>query len=296
MPGIGIGIGIGIGHRPPDPKVTFDILENGLDFITEAVTVINSSSDHKRLKYAVIHLCSGVELILKEVLKNKDWRFLFQEIKEAKPELLQSGDFESISFMKSINRLESECKIRFNEDDKKTLIELRLKRNKIEHFKIDEKVSALKSLSAKILNFLIQFIHANINLTSISALSKKYIRTLPKELLKFNSFVTERNQIIKTKYDQKVKKNIIAIKCPDCLQKTLFIDSHMTCLFCNYSNSPDILSSEFNRTFNTASPTILTKCTNCSTNSLIESDEKIICLSCRNITEKQKQETIAPGL
>jgi hypothetical protein len=296
MPGIGIGIGIGIGHRPPPPKVKFDMFENGLDFINEAVKIINSSSDHRRLKYAVIHLCSGVELILKEVLKNKDWRFLFQELKEAKPELLQSGDFESVSFMKSINRLESECKIRFTDDDKKTLIELRLKRNKIEHFKVDEKVSALKSLSAKVLNFLIQFIHTNINQKSISALSKKYIRTLPKELLKFNSFVTERNQVIKKKYDQKVKQNIIAIKCPDCFQKTLFVDTHMTCLFCNYSNNPDILSSEYNRTFNPTSQTNLTKCANCSTNSLIESDDKIICLSCRKITENQKSETSAPGL
>lgn len=286
MPGIGVAISIGIGHRPPDPKVTFDLLENGLDFINEAVKLINSSSDHKRLKYAVLHLCSGVELIMKEVLKNKDWRFLFQEIKEAKPELLQSGDFESVSFKKSINRLESECKILINEDEKNTLIELRLKRNKIEHFKIDEKVSALKSLSAKILNFLIQFIYSNINLSNTSPLSKKYIRSLPKELLKFNSFVTQRNQQIRTKYNQKVKENFIAIKCPDCYQKTLFIDSQRTCLFCNYSNSPEILASEYNRTFHPTAQT-LAKCTNCSTNSLIESDENIICLSCNNIIEKQ---------
>lgn len=289
----GIGIRIGIGPGGAAPKVKFDMLENGLDFITEAVTIINSSSDHRRLKYAVIHLCSGVELVLKEVLKNKDWRFIFQEIKDAKAELLQSGDFDSVSFKKAINRLESECKIRFSEDDKKTLFELKLKRNKIEHFKIDEKVGALKSLSAKVLNFLIQFIHANINMTSTSALSKRYIRTLPKELSKFNSYVIERTQKIKSIYDQKFSDNILSIRCPNCLQKTIFIDSQMTCLFCNYTNSPDILSSEFNTTFN-APMTIQPMCQNCSTTSLIESEEKIICLSCRNITEKQKQETIVP--
>jgi hypothetical protein len=294
MPGIGIRIGIGIGQTPPIPKVKFDMLENGLDFITEAVKIINSSTDHRRLKYAVIHLCSGVELVLKEVLKNKDWRFIFQEIREAKPELLQSGDFESVSFIKAINRLESECKVKFTEEDKKILIDLRLKRNRIEHFKVDEKVSALKSLSAKVLDFLIQFIGSNINVTQISALSSKYIRSLPKELTKFNSFVTERNQRIKTKYDQKVNEGLIPIKCPNCLQKTLFVDSSLICLFCNYTNSAEILSSEFNSTFNNTLMTPLPKCTKCSTNSVIESDEKIICLACRLITDKQKQEAISP--
>lgn len=291
MPGIGIGIGIGFGHVPPVPKVKFDMLENGLDFITEAIRIINSSNEHIRLKYAVLHLCSGVELVIKEVLKNKDWRYLFQEVKEAKPDLLQSGDFESVSFKKAISRLESECKVKIAEEDKKILIDLRLKRNKIEHFKVDEKVSALKSLSAKVLDFLIIFIESNINNTEVTALSKKYIRSLPKELAKFNSFVTERNQRIKSEYDQMVSEGLITIKCPNCLQKTLFIDSKLTCLFCNYTNSPEILSSEFNRTFNNADLTLIPKCTNCSVNSVIEFDDKNICLSCRQIADIQKQVT-----
>jgi hypothetical protein len=295
MPGIGIGIGIAFNHSSPPPKVKFDMLENGLDFLMEAVKTINSSSDHKRLKYAVIHLCSGVELIFKEVLKNKDWHLLFQEMKEAKPELLQSGDFESVSFNKMITRLESECKIVFNDEDKKILKELRLKRNKIEHFKIDESVSALKSLSAKVLNFLVQFIHNNINVTNISPISKKYIRSIPKELTKFNSYVAERNQKIKEIFDQKIKDNINVIKCPDCLQKALFLDSNLECLFCNYSNTPEIISSEFNRTFNSLSTSDITKCNKCSSTSIIESDEKIICLSCFDITEKAKKEISEQG-
>ena len=63
MPGIGIGIGIGIGRVPPiPPEVKFDLLENGLDFITEAIETIKANKNHRRLKYSVIHLCSGVEL------------------------------------------------------------------------------------------------------------------------------------------------------------------------------------------------------------------------------------------
>lgn len=183
MPGIGIGIGISIGRVPPiPPEVKFDLLENGLDFIIEAIETIKADKDHRKLKYSVIHLSSGVELIFKDVLRNKDWRLLFQEKSEATVARLQSGDFESVRYNKLIARLESECKIKFSGEDKKNLEELRIRRNKIEHFRLHEKVSVVKSISSKVLNIIITFIDQNIDLTEVSSLSKKYIRNLPREL------------------------------------------------------------------------------------------------------------------
>jgi hypothetical protein len=196
MPGIGIGIGIGIGNRPPEPNVKFDMLENGLDFITEAIESINTSAKHRMLKYAVIHLSAGVELIFKEALRNVDWRYIFQEIRDAKPELLQSGDFKSVTLNKAIQRLESDCKVKFTDEEKKILDDFRLIRNRIEHFKFDEKVRTLRNLSAKVLNLLIQFINTYIIIDNVSNLSRKYIKNLPVELGKFGSYVSEYNQRI----------------------------------------------------------------------------------------------------
>lgn len=281
---IGIGIGLRVGRSIAIPKVKFDLLENGLDFVTEAIVAINTTSNNKRLKYSVIHLCSGIELIFKEVLRNKDWRLIFQEPKEAKPELLQSGDFESVKFKKLIGRLESDCKVIFSVDDKKLLDELRLKRNKIEHFKVDEKVSAIKSLCSQILNLLIQFIDHNIDLTNVTPTSIRYINNLPKELAKFNSFLSVRNQIIKPKFDKKIADGLIAMKCPNCLQKTLFNDPHLKCLFCNYTNTPEFLASEINRTFNGDQILTIKYCSKCADSTLIKSDDNIICLTCNNIT------------
>lgn len=280
---IGIGIGIRIGNHPPIPKVRFDLLENGLDFITEAVVAINATSNNKKLKYSIIHLCSGVELIFKEVIRNKDWRLLFQEPKEAKLEHLQSGDFESVKFNKLIARLECECKIKFSEDDKKLLDELRIKRNKIEHFKMDEKVSAIKSLCSKTLNFLIFFIDQNIDIIKVSPTSRRYIQTLPKELAKFNSFVSMRNELIKTRFSKKVSEGYILMRCPNCLQQALFNDAHLKCLFCNYTDTPVNLTREINRTFNGDNPTLTKICNHCSTSTLVKCDDKIVCLTCKNI-------------
>jgi hypothetical protein len=106
MPGIGNVIGIGF-HRPIPSKVKFELLENGLDYISEALQSINANSNHKRLKYSIIHLCAGMELIIKEVLIKKDWQLIFYEPSKASEELLQIGDFESATFYQAINRLES---------------------------------------------------------------------------------------------------------------------------------------------------------------------------------------------
>jgi hypothetical protein len=184
MPGIGIGIGIGINRVPHlPPEVKFDLLENGLDFINEAVEIIKADKDHRRLKYSVIHLCSGVELVLKEVVRNKDWRLLFQELSEATIPRLKTGDFDSVRYKRLIVRLEIECKIKFSEEEKKNLDELRIKRNKIEHFKVSERVSDIKKMSSKVLKIIIKFIDENIDIEKVSPLSKKYIHSLPRELV-----------------------------------------------------------------------------------------------------------------
>ena len=281
---IGISIGIRIGNNPPIPKVKFDLLENGLDFITEAVVAINTTANNKKLKYSIIHLCSGIELIFKEILRNKDWKLLFQEPNEAKLEQLQSGDFESVKFNKLIARLECECKVKFQDDDKKLLDELRIKRNKIEHFKMDEKVSAIKSICSKTLNLLIPFIDQNIDISKVSPAEKKYIHNLPKELAKFNSFVSIRNQLIQSRVDKKIADGITLLRCPNCLQKTLFNDTHLKCLFCNYTDTPVNLTAEINRTFNDNNSFATKTCIKCSSPTLVKSDDKIVCLTCKDLT------------
>jgi len=286
MPFIGIGISTA-NSTPPPPKVKFDLFENGLDFIAEAVDAINTPSTHKKLKYALINLCSGVELILKEVLRKKDWRLLFQEVNEATVEKLQSGDFESVTFNKSIARLESQCSVKFLEEDKKILNDLRVKRNKIEHFKVDETVNAIKSICSKVLSIIIHFIEQEIDLKEVSPLSKKYITDLPKELTKFNSYVLERNQKIKPKFDKKTAAGIIAVKCPNCYQNTLFVDSQLKCEFCSYNNPPEVLAIEINKSNEENQAIPPAKCNSCSSLSLIKHDTKTICLSCMQVIDSE---------
>lgn len=289
---IGIGIGIGFSRNIPPPKVKFDLLENGLDFITEAIETINASSNYKKLKYALIHLCSGVELIFKEILRNKDWRLIFQEPKDATAELLQSGNFESVSFKKAIIRLESNCNIKFSIEDLKILEDFRNKRNKIEHFKVDEQVSTIRGISSKVLIIIIQLIHQKIEIEKVSPLSRKFINNLPKELSKFNIYVAEQMKTIKTKQDENILKGLTLIKCPNCYQNTFFIDSKLKCLFCNYTNTPEIIATEICRVNNGDSTLSPLECNNCSSVTVIRTETKSICVKCRKIINNETTNAI----
>lgn len=290
MPGIGIGIGF---HRPLPPMVKFSLLENGLDFITEAIQSINAKSNHKRLKYSIIHLCAGMELIFKEVLIKKDWQLIFYEPSKASELLLQTGDFVSATFNQAIDRLVSNCHVKINQDDKKALLDLRMKRNRIEHFIIDESVNAIKSLCSNVLNFLITFIDQNIDLNKVSTTSKTFIDNLRKELPKFSAFVTERNQRINSKIEHKIAKGLTIIKCPRCFQKALLVDEDLKCLFCYFTSSPETIAIEYNKEFGNNNG-ISKNCGICNAPTIIDTEDKRVCLSCKSILVKVDSSQVKP--
>jgi hypothetical protein len=66
----------------------YTLLENGLDFVpsslehltaASATSAPENGSQKRHLKYALIHLGSGIELVFKERLRQEDWQLLFQE-------------------------------------------------------------------------------------------------------------------------------------------------------------------------------------------------------------------------
>jgi hypothetical protein len=67
-------------------EITFTPLENGLDFILRALEYLADDPTKRDLKYAVLHLHSGVELILKERLRREHWSLVFEKPEEASKE------------------------------------------------------------------------------------------------------------------------------------------------------------------------------------------------------------------
>lgn len=54
-------------------EITLDLLDNGIDYILEAVRplFLNRLESQHLLKYSILHLYSGIELLLKEKLRQE---------------------------------------------------------------------------------------------------------------------------------------------------------------------------------------------------------------------------------
>ena len=134
----------------PDFNFKMGILENGLDFILDAVDHFEKNSNHRDIKYGLLHLAAGVELILKAPLWKYDWKLVFSKPKHANINSLTTGDFHSVGLTECIKRLEEEGLYEFSEDQIIVLNALKFKRNRMEHFDIVDLTDAIISSSSKV--------------------------------------------------------------------------------------------------------------------------------------------------
>lgn len=218
-------------------NIQFDLLENGLDFVTSGLEHILSDNSPHQLKYAILHLSAGTELLLKEVLKNEHWSLIFENANSAKFDLLNTGEFKSVDFETLLIRLTNVCEIELSEKEKSILRQLKKLRNKIEHFEFNENVKAIKSLSSKVLCLILSFINSNFDFKSLSSTSQDYVERLREALAKFKEFANLRAAQIKSDLEL-AQKDFKIESCPLCRQSAFVLNEPLECLFCGYSDEP----------------------------------------------------------
>jgi hypothetical protein len=178
-------------------EIQFDLLENGLDFILSALDIIIEPKNDTQIKYSILHLSAGIELIIKERLRNEHWTLIFENINSANTSDLASGDFQSVNLENALIRLENICGVLISEKDKQYLRELRKRRNKIEHFAFKEIEPAIKSLVSKVLSTIFSFITESFDHGLLTGKSQEQIETLRKNSKQFTEFVELRLAQIK---------------------------------------------------------------------------------------------------
>src|SRR4051812_44192212 len=86
---------------PPAPDGFDKLVENGLDFLQRSLSEVK-----KNPKYSVIHFSSGIELLLKARLLHEHWSLVVVKPGEITKQQFLSGDFESVSPRKCMERIE----------------------------------------------------------------------------------------------------------------------------------------------------------------------------------------------
>jgi len=219
----------------------YTVLENGLDFVlmaTNNLMIINENSQddeaNKRLmKYALLHLSSGIELIFKHRLLQEHWTYVFADMNKAKKETLQSGEFKSADNETIIERLKNFCDIELTSEETKDLRNLRNRRNKAEHFNFREPILSIKSSIHKNISILIRVIAEHYNLDEFTDGENELfsqIKTLLRQSQEhYNDAIIIAQKEIK---QMGMEKNVTI--CPECEEDFLLRDDGVKCIFCSY--------------------------------------------------------------
>lgn len=224
--------------------IKFDLLENAFDFILSALDHIAKPKTKSDLKYAILHLCAGQELVLKERLRREHWSLLFEDVNKANIRDFESGNFTSMSFKTCIERLKGICKISFLGKDERYLFNLRERRNRLEHFGIVDSAEALTGSAAYVLSVLLGFISNELSPNDFSDTEAHLLKKIRSKLGDFQRFVEKQLRQIEPDLKRAQKESYV-VPCPACYANTLALGDRPSCLFCGYSTEPEVAADEW---------------------------------------------------
>ena len=218
--------------------VQYEPLENGLDYLESVVENLQGSPTHRKLKYAVLHLAAGVEVLLKARLLNEDWRLVFRDVDGADEDALAAGTFRSVGIYEAIRRLRH-AGVRIEEDNKRAVIRSYQRRNALQHFGLSDSAEAIKSSGAATLDFLVSFIGAEL-LPEDPDVVLPVLESIKSGLQEIEGFVEVRLAGLKPHLDALE----VVVTCPSCAQPT-FVPGICDCRFCFYSSSGQEAAEEY---------------------------------------------------
>jgi hypothetical protein len=221
---------IAMSDAVPD-KITFSLIVNALDFLQSAVGYVKIKDEHERcIKYGLLHLCDGIELLLKCRLDAEHWSLVVADLDKTSPKDIQSGEFKSVAWQEAIARVEKCIGHEFTKIDKSLFDHLRKLRNRIQHFKFDVSRDECISILAEGLHFATEFIE---NYLAHEKLGDE-LADIRKDLTEFREFVELRWKAIQAKVDESTSITC-AVSCPRCRQDALIADGDEShCHFCGY--------------------------------------------------------------
>lgn len=280
-----------------EENVEFTLLANGLDFIWSAVENLGTASSKRELKYAVLHLCSGIELVLKERLRLEYWSLVFQDPSKADRRQYEAGRFFSVKFKDCIDRLRDDCGVDISDQERQELLSFRDKRNRMEHFDVVDTADAITAASTVGLSFLVDFINSELYPEDLEEEEAELLKSIRRKLGEFKAFVENRWAVIEEILEQ---TQTAIVTCPRCRQDASVLDDGATCLFCGYQAADEeaadsyifeLLGMDYHTTVKRGGEWPRYECPSCLQNTLVNTAEvggqfparEFVCFRCGEV-------------
>jgi hypothetical protein len=229
------------------------------------------------LKYAIIHISAGIELILKERLKQEHWSLIFDNVDKANYASLQSGDFKSVYQETSFSRLKQIVGLVFEENAIDHFKELKQERNRIEHFNFSPNRELLKKKISNAVMAILGFIVGNLKPANFIGHTAVLYKKLISAIIEAQLDETYRTELLKGKITQMYNGKPV-LKCNICHHEFLILAEKNYCLFCgNVPSNQEI----FDDTIPYSTVIEIDKCKFCSSGLIYHQKYQLICLNCR---------------
>ncbi|MGW1506120.1 hypothetical protein ACWCQW_48055 [Streptomyces mirabilis] len=232
------------------PRVHFPPIANGIDYLQSVVNHLAGEPTVWDLKYAVLHLQSATEVLLKARLQQEHWSLVLKDPGRADHARFRNAEFESCGTTEAISRLRGIAGIAFPETDTKEIAQLAKWRNALQHYGLSVAALAVESRAAQVLDILLRFVTEHL----VPGLSGEEADFADEGIYAVRSRLTEIQAFIKTRMDR-LRPELEryadrTITCPECSQPALplAIDGPLSCRFCEETwASPEQLAGHYAR-------------------------------------------------
>lgn len=290
----------------------YSMLENGMDFIISGVSHLQKAEQKnveenerdRELKYALLHLSSGIELVFKSRLNIEHWTYIFEDMNKASKKTYKDGSLKTVDSNTAIDRLEKMCGYSFDEKQKMQLKSLRDARNRFEHGFINNNPMAIENIINKAVEVIVDFLGKNYDEfempSNISLL--EYDEGLTDREKEYYKKLTVMIKDLKSHHDDAIKlarSRALSITleedlidCPECGEKFLRFgddDTRCECYFCGYSeDSMNVAKKYIENVLHISEYEVghhggefpLYTCPDCDYESLVKTKDLYFCFNC----------------
>lgn len=223
----------------------YTLLENGLDFILSSLNKLleyeeKHLNDHEKarvMKYSLIHLSSGMELIFKYILLQEHWIYVFQDMNQADEDKFKSGDFKSVNSKTSLERLEKFCNIDLDQKQKKSIETLRKIRNQVEHYEVQNEIRYIESMTNQNISIVIEIISSKYDIKDFSDSEINLFDKIKENLRILSKHFEEAINLAKVKI-KSLELSEFIVHCPSCSEECYIRNENM-CYLCDYEGTSE---------------------------------------------------------
>jgi hypothetical protein len=212
-------------------KYAFALHRNARAFIESAVEYARHAA-RTEWKFAILHLTTAIELILKARLAMVDCRLLVGGVTEVTDRQIAEGAFRSIGIDECIDRLTETGKFALNARQRHTVKALQRLRNRIAHYIEPDDEAATRAVAAAGLNLFIDIV--NTEFPDEDPHCARTMTQLVVDLHREAEFVEERMLSLGARLSSAVRPRTHYMdECTFCLQDAAVIEGEQViCLFC----------------------------------------------------------------